>query len=246
MFSNAGKILACALFVLSPIASHSALHDRGGGLVYDDVLDVTWLQDANYARTSGFDADGRMSWSQSTEWVEQLSIFDSVRNTVLDDWRLPTVAPVDGVDFKYEWDWTGATDEGYNIVSPNSEMSYMYYVNLGLDGWYLPSGVKQSTPFGVLGTTSAVWQGQADIGLFRNIQSYIYWSNTEGAAYSDRGGWIFATAEGNQRDGFPHPDSAFVWAVRDGDVAPVPEPGSWAMLLLGLTFICARSRPGRL
>ena len=39
-------------------AAQAALHDRGGGLVYDDVLNVTWLQDANYAQTSGYDADG--------------------------------------------------------------------------------------------------------------------------------------------------------------------------------------------
>ena len=39
-------------------AAQAALHDRGGGLIYDDVLNVTWLQDASYARTSGYDADG--------------------------------------------------------------------------------------------------------------------------------------------------------------------------------------------
>ena len=27
----------------------AALYDRGNGLIYDDVLDITWLQDANYA-----------------------------------------------------------------------------------------------------------------------------------------------------------------------------------------------------
>ena len=42
-------------------AAQAALFDRGGGLIYDDVLNVTWLQDANYAKTSGYDADGDMS-----------------------------------------------------------------------------------------------------------------------------------------------------------------------------------------
>lgn len=27
--------------------SDAALIDRGGGLIYDDVLDITWLQDAS-------------------------------------------------------------------------------------------------------------------------------------------------------------------------------------------------------
>ena len=33
---------------------------------YDTVLDITWLADANYAQTSGYDADGRMTWSNAT------------------------------------------------------------------------------------------------------------------------------------------------------------------------------------
>jgi len=44
-------------------AAQATLIDRGGGLIYDDVLNITWLQDANYAMTSGYDADGRMNWA---------------------------------------------------------------------------------------------------------------------------------------------------------------------------------------
>ena len=40
----------------------AALFDHGNGLIYDDVLDITWLQDANYEQTSSNDADGRMNW----------------------------------------------------------------------------------------------------------------------------------------------------------------------------------------
>ncbi len=29
---------------------------------YDTVLDITWLADANYAQTSGYDADGMMDY----------------------------------------------------------------------------------------------------------------------------------------------------------------------------------------
>jgi hypothetical protein len=42
--------------------SDAELIDRGGGLIYDTVLDIKWLQDANYAQTSGYDDDGRMNW----------------------------------------------------------------------------------------------------------------------------------------------------------------------------------------
>ena len=30
---------------------HAILIDQGNGLIYDDMLNVTWLQDINYART---------------------------------------------------------------------------------------------------------------------------------------------------------------------------------------------------
>lgn len=234
--------LAC-IFAFSANCSQAALHDRGGGLLYDDVLDVTWLQDANYAQTIGFDTDGRMNWVQATGWVSGLSYFDSVRNVYWDDWRLPSVSPVNK-EFNYVWDWTGNTDEGYNITSENSELSYMYYVNLGLNGWYLPNGVKQTSPFGVLNTTSAVWTGQADVGLAKNVQSYIYWSNTLGSDYINKDAWIYVFAEGNQRDGFPHPGNAYVWAVRDGDVLALPEmPGYLSFLFgFGVLALLARKR----
>ena len=65
-------LLAAAGFMISG-ASQAALHDRGGGLLYDDVLKVTWLQDANYAKTSGYDADGLMTWSEADAWAKSLS-----------------------------------------------------------------------------------------------------------------------------------------------------------------------------
>jgi hypothetical protein len=41
--------------------SNAALIDRGGGLIYDTDLSITWLQDANFAKTSGYDPVGRMT-----------------------------------------------------------------------------------------------------------------------------------------------------------------------------------------
>ena len=43
--------------------SQASLIDRGNGLLYDNVLNVTWLQDANYAGTSRYhNANGQMEW----------------------------------------------------------------------------------------------------------------------------------------------------------------------------------------
>ena len=36
-------------FLLFGSTASATLIDRGGGLIYDTDLDITWLQDANYA-----------------------------------------------------------------------------------------------------------------------------------------------------------------------------------------------------
>jgi hypothetical protein len=59
--------------LLSSGAVQAALHDRGGGLIYDDVLDITWLADANYAQTSGYDSDGQMTFILANTWATGLS-----------------------------------------------------------------------------------------------------------------------------------------------------------------------------
>ena len=57
-------VMICVFFALPGIAN-AALVDRGGGLIYDTDLNITWLADANYAYTSGYDTqdatDGLMT-----------------------------------------------------------------------------------------------------------------------------------------------------------------------------------------
>ena len=67
--------------------AQAAFIDRGGGMIYDDVLDITWLQDANYAMTSGFDTDGLMDWDMAETWASTLSVGGH------NNWRLPTHDP---------------------------------------------------------------------------------------------------------------------------------------------------------
>src|SRR5687767_2360837 len=153
--------LLCLALTLATTLSPAALHDRGGGLLYDDVLDVTWLQDANYAKTSGQHPTGKMSCAEASKWVSALVYHDSVRNVNHTGWRLPKVEPVSGESFNHEFRLDGSTDEGYNITSKRSEFSYMYYVNLQLDGWRTKDGQHPKT-FGVMKSWTAVWAGKAD------------------------------------------------------------------------------------
>ncbi len=82
-----------------------------------------------------------MNWSEANTWAANLSVVDAVNSIVYDNWRLPTIEPVNGTSFNYTQSYDGSTDVGYNIISPESEMAYMYYVNLGNPGYYTPAGV---------------------------------------------------------------------------------------------------------
>ena len=92
---NLPTIIFLCILTLSGTAQ-AELHDRGGGLLYDDVLDVTWLQDANYAGTTGYGHSGKMDWSEAHAWVSKLVYHDSVRNVDYTGWRLPKNRSVGG------------------------------------------------------------------------------------------------------------------------------------------------------
>lgn len=241
-YNRKKALVVGVLLGLNAATAQAALFDRGGGLIYDNVLNVTWLQDANYAKTSGYDADGKMDWTSANNWAANLVYHDSVRNVDYSDWRLPEVAPVNGISFNYNLSNNGSTDRGYNITSSQHELAYMYSVNLALKSQFNSSGVAQSD-YGIFGngTWNGVNQnswGQNNIGLVNNLQAYAYWAGGEWMPNSGNA-WDFATATGYQ-SASPFFAQEYVWAVRDGDVAAVPVPcavwlfGSGLLGLLGL------------
>jgi len=178
--------------LLLPGHAHATLFDRGGGLIYDDVLDITWLQDANYAATSGWAAanivdngisatnnifaDGRMGWNAAEAWADQLLYGGH------DDWRLPTLGPLNGSTFNTSWSNNATTDQGFAKTStdgsnggwrdasgnPVSEMGHMYYVNLGNLGFCTPNDANPGN------CASQTGFGLTNTGLFNNLQSSSY------------------------------------------------------------------------
>ncbi|WP_054762185.1 DUF1566 domain-containing protein [Methylomonas koyamae] len=122
--------------------AQAALLDRGGGMLYDTVLNVTWLQDANYAKTSGYDADGKMDWHAAVAWADQLEFGG------FSDWRLAGIKPVNGIAYNENFSDDGSTDYAWNVSSPNSELGYMYFVNLGLTAFQFPDG-SDNPNFGI-------------------------------------------------------------------------------------------------
>ncbi len=236
-------VAALALATCLSGAAQAALYDRGGGLIYDSDLNVTWLQDANYAKTSGYDADGQMDWYQATTWAANLSYYDSVRNVTYTDWRLPTVNPVNGSSFNASLTYNGSSDIGYNISAPgtayagstSSEMAHLFYSELNNKGYYDTAGAGPQAGWGLVNK-----------GPFTNILSFTaYWSGTAYAPDTSHA-LVFHFNYGYQDQIYKTFTVPTAWAVRDGDVATVPEADTWVMLLagLGLVSVAARRRRG--
>ncbi len=221
-------IVSCALTMAEADAS---LINRGGGMIYDTVLDITWLQDANYAKTSGYSPFGLMNFGDANAWADQLSFGG------FDDWRLPTLLDTGnpGCDFSNsrgtDCGWNSQTyDEGTGVVY--SELAYMFYVNLGnlashdpVSGDYLGGSVD--------------W-GITHTGPFFNLKNDSYWTQLEYAPDITFNAWGFDNYDGYQGANFKS-NGLYAWAVRSGDVSSssgvvssVPLPPTSVLFSVGL------------
>ncbi len=155
------------LFVVLPadaeVVGRAPIADAVSGYsaFYDEVLDITWLGDANYARTTGFDQDGLMTWDEAQLWISSLN---SNSHLGLRDWRLPEIIDVDnnGCVFAFS-----GSDCGWNVDLTTGEMAHLYYATLENLGQFDTEGVPPS-----------VW-GLQNSGPFINIEQGSYWSGTE-------------------------------------------------------------------
>ena len=205
------RLLIAALLPFSSLAANAAFIDRGDGMIYDELLDVTWLQDANYALTSGFDADGLMTWDLANTWVAGLTVGG------VSGWRLPTMTtPGSPRPNENGQDVTGPTNE--------NEFGWLWYQ---LNGGAYITDTTDISPFINL---------PIQVGEFLSTDEW-YWTAEESGDSAWRMSMNCACWDAQDKQTEWH-----AWAVHDGDVARIPEPGIFTLLGIGLFgLVVARS-----
>jgi len=205
---------------------------------YDTTLKITWLADANYAQTSGFDSDGQMIWADANAWAAGLTLGGYT------DWRLPTITPINGSSYNTVLSTNATTDFGFagsagwvdGSGNPVSEMGHMYYVTLGNLGACAPNNANPgSCPAKQPG------YGLSNTADFLNLQADGYWSGSE---LDSSWAWASFFGGGGQFTGGKSKNK-FAWAVRSGDISAVPVPAAVWLFgsgLIGLLGLARRKR----
>lgn len=235
--SFVAALVGLALLAAAAMPAHAALHDRGGGLIYDDHFDITWTQDVSILRSSM--QLTATDWQTSVAAASQMVFHDAVRGQDIRGWRLPGLRDVG--EPGCEWAFAG-TECGFNVLTEHSELAHLFYVDLGNQAAWTSSGELRP------GVTGVDW-GLVNTGPFVNMANYVYWTGVAFPATNlPDHAWYFNTTFGNQ-DAYPMSLNWVPWAVHDGDVAAVPEPEQWALMLAGLggvVLVARRRKPARI
>ena len=197
MHNHFSKLISFLVLLMSASAN-AALFDRGNGFIYDDILNITWLQDANYALTSNYDDDGRMTKAKAQTWINSLSFGEA------NEWRLPSAKQ--------------ATN-GFNQTA--SELGNLFYDSLGNSsngGQFLNSFQDNysNTTQSFLNTNSGLYWLEEDYNL-SGTKSWVMWSSGyTGNQNVWANGYAWAVHDGDIADDFdvaavPIPASAFLF-----------------------------------
>jgi hypothetical protein len=199
-----------------------ALNSASAAFFYDTTLDVTWLANMNQ--------NGIMTRAAALTWAADLTTGG------FDDWRLPSITPVNGTAHQTDFSNNASTDVGYAKTGTGwgtaSEWGHLYYVTLGNLGLCTPNDASPSRC-----TEQAGW-GLVNTAYFQNLVQDEYWSGTEFSP-NRPSSFGFDTVFGRQGCCFGEREVLYAAAVRSGDVlrdiGTVPEPKSLTLSLTALT-----------
>lgn len=264
MHSYRIRIVAAAAAALLAGGAQAALHGRdldGDAAAfeawYDDALHVTWLADANLAASQGFGVPGigvpflgsagGMDAATAAAWIAAMN---AAGHGGFSDWRLPRALPLNGVAHDYTLQTDGGSDIGYRVGmpgtafggSPAHEMAHLFYVTLGNPAAAADAGFP-AAPCPVSLTYCLVNPGPFRYGAVGAGESGVFWTGTpaSGPAYA---GHVHSFDMLTGYAGLLQAGTinGMAWAVRDGDVAAVPEPAAWALWTMALAGLAVRRR----
>lgn len=234
------KSITVAAISAMAVSANAALYLRDHNMVYDDVFDITWLLDANYAMTSGYAPPfGMLRWEGAVNWADNLDYGG------FSDWRLPSAHLHDPEVTELGYNGDGSTDRGWNIT--HSELGHMFYVYLGNTGRRNVDG--SFNDLGSYGLFNSTYTNGSTVIDFLNVRNNSYWFE-EPRSNSDRYAWSFQMATGRQNALPIDFRNHFAWAVRDGDVGgtgggninTVPVPGTAWLLMFGVVGMMGLSK----
>jgi len=212
-------VLTTSSLVISTCANSALLgRDLDGNLFtaeayYDDEANLTWLADASYAMTSGYDSDGRMNWDQANTWALNLTV------GAVDGWRLADSLQPDPNCTINEY----GDSAGYNCTG--SEMGNMFYNVLGGS-----AGVSITTTHNL------------NFDLFSNIKlGDNYWLATEYTPGSN-GAWRFSSTGAQAISEKVTLYNAWAIHSGDVGAAVVPVPAAAWLFSCGLLGIAGLAR----
>lgn len=214
---------AAAAIVAMSGHAQAALIDNGGGLIYDSTQKIYWLADMNYAKTSGYDADGKMTWAAAKLWAENL-VYGGYS-----DWRLPTLNTSDTSCSSNFNPGGGFGQHYYGYDCNGGELSHLFVTDLGNGR----ASVQNQT-----GDTA---EQIRNLALFSNVGTdEAYWSGT---AYEPNLSFSMQFEPGNGYQ-YRQDVNAVLYAVAVRGDVPEPQTLALVLLALGATVVARTRRPG--